>query len=383
MTVLLEAPLHVAALTLSADGTVTKRVQVAKTGRFWDPRYGRFAITTKEFATWIKNFDALWSRSADRMGMPVDIDHGPEKRGDTRAAGWVTQLDTLGEDGKTATPQELWATVEWNKLGQELVGDRVYAYLSPSYTAEYRDETGKAHGTAMNGAGLTNRPFLRMATVTLDALDDAGIELSDRPEEARSDSPTAMTDFLKKAREALQLGEDVSEDKVLEAITEAAAKPDPAKPTGDAKTLAEQAKDQGLIVLTEIQFTDLQAGVAKGVAADKALAETKRDAAWDKALEETKVVPAQKDSMFELHENQPELFFKLLGEAQPQAHTAATGGSGGGTPSGGAAVEQEARDAGVSLDTDAAALDAKVQKVLTEHPEIDYGTALDRVLAEA
>jgi phage I-like protein len=378
VTVLLEASLPATPLVLLGDGaegsSVTSRVQVAKTGRFWDPRYGKFSITAAEFTKWMDNFQRV-HLAEGRMGMPVDVDHGPEKRGDTKAAGWVVKLDTLGADGKTATPSELWATVEWNQLGQDLVGNKVYAYLSPSYQANYRDETGKALGTAMVGIGLTNRPFLKMATVSLDELDEAGIELSDRPGADPADSPPEMSDFLKRAREALQLSDDVTEDKVLEAIAAKAAETTPAPTT---KTLAELAKEQGAVVLSEDQFTGMQAEIAKGVEASKTLAETKRDAAWDKALAETRVVPAQKDSLLAVHDSNPELFFKLLSEAQPQAHTTPVGGTGGGLGVRGDSTELE-KD--WEVDPERAELDRKV-KALAVSENIDYGVALDRVLGE-
>src|SRR3954464_6650569 len=105
----------------------TSRVQIAKTGSFVDPRYGKFKITREHFSKWIGNFQTLDSPEKGRMGLPVDVDHSPEKQGTTEAAGWVKSLDTLGADGKTATANELWATVEWNTLGQELIRDKRYA----------------------------------------------------------------------------------------------------------------------------------------------------------------------------------------------------------------------------------------------------------------
>lgn len=385
MTVLLEAPLQTVALAVSEDGTITRRVQVAKTGRFWDPRYGRFAITRDEFAAWIRNFDALHARTANRMGMPVDIDHGPEKRGDTRAAGWVTQLDTLGADGKTATPDELWATVEWNTLGQELVGGKVYAYLSPSYQAQYRDETGKTFGTAMVGVGLTNRPLLRMATVTLDELDEAGIALertaADPTGKPGADSPAAMNELLKRLRTALQLSDDASEDKILEAVVASVAKPAADPPT--TKTLSELAKEEGCIVLTADAFADLQSQAAAGAGAAKTLAETQRDTAWDKALDDGKFTPAQKDSMFQLHEQNAELFFTMLDNAPAGVHMTPDGVSGSDAPAGvDPTLAAEAKQAGVALDKESAAIDAKIKTLQAEDRTLSYADAFDRVMAE-
>lgn len=354
---------------------VTSRAQIAKTGRFMDPRYGRFSITREEFAKWMTNFTAL-SVGEGRLGLAVDIDHGPEKRGDTRAAGWVTSLDTRGPDGKSDTPDELWATVEWNSLGQQLVGDRIYAYLSPSYKADAKDETGKSLGTALAGIGLTNRPFLTMATVTLDELHD----FEKVPDVEPVDSPPAMTDFLKRAREALQLGEDASEDKVLESI---AAAVKPADPPPTTKTLAEQAKESGQILLDAEQYATLTTNANAGAAAAKELSETKRDGAFDAALDSGRVTPAQKDDMFALHELNSELYFKTLDGLQPVVSTVEKGGTGARTITGAnTTAAAEARDAGVELDEDSAAIDAKIHTLMAAEPTLTYSVALDRVLAE-
>lgn len=149
-------------------------VQIAKTGKFSDPRYGNFTITTQDFARWVKNFDANIGHGD--LGLPVDVDHSPEKKGDTEAMGWVKQLEKRGA--------ELWARVEWNDQGKSLIADRRYAYLSPSYSGNYKDEKGQSHGTALVGIALTNRPFLQMATVNLSAFvfakgsggDDSGLD---------------------------------------------------------------------------------------------------------------------------------------------------------------------------------------------------------------
>lgn len=132
-------------------------VQVAKTGSFSDPRYGKFKITLADFNKWINNFQADVGHGP--LGLPVDVDHSPEKKGDTEAVGWVKNLERRGD--------QLWAFVQWNPVGKELIAEKRYGYISPSYNPNYKDENGRQHGTAMVGIALTNRPFLSMATVNL------------------------------------------------------------------------------------------------------------------------------------------------------------------------------------------------------------------------
>src|SRR6185312_13034632 len=168
--------------SLSEGDAATSWVQVAKTGKFTDPRYGNFTITRSDFARWIQNFEKV-SLADGHLGLPVDKDHSPEKKGETEAVGWVKKLEVRGDD------KELWGLVEWNVLGKELIAERRYAYISPSYSNNLSTETGSKVGTALVGIALTNRPFLQMATVNLSkdtefafakqAGDDAGLTQDD------------------------------------------------------------------------------------------------------------------------------------------------------------------------------------------------------------
>lgn len=168
-------------------------MQVAKTGSFQDPRYGKFKITVKDFASWLKNFNAF-ALSDGRLGLPVDVDHSPEKRGDTEAYGWVKALEQRGD--------EMWARVEWNDQGKGLIEDRRYAYISPSYSPDYKDEEGNSHGTALMGIALTNRPFLQMATVNLSQFTFAAAQSGDNdPDDAVTDLDDLMLDISDEARQ--------------------------------------------------------------------------------------------------------------------------------------------------------------------------------------
>lgn len=179
----------------------TSWVQVAKTGSFKDPRYGEFKITLTDFNKWINNFSSNVGHG--ELGLPVDVDHSPEKRGDTEAVGWVKQLEKRGDN-------ELWARVEWNDVGRELIAEKRYGYISPSYNPNYKDEQGHQHGTAMVGIALTNRPFLRMATVNLSEFtfarndgdgDDAGLGAGDTTDLDDTDLDDLMLNVSDAARQ--------------------------------------------------------------------------------------------------------------------------------------------------------------------------------------
>lgn len=344
-----------------AEGTKTSQVQIAKVGSFKDPRYGKFAITLADFSKWIANFAAL-SKAGGRAGLPIDVDHGPERTGNTEAAGWITELVIKGK--------ELWATAEWNSLGQELVGDRRYLYLSPAYQHDYVDEAGTKHGPALVGVGLTNRPFLSMATVSL-SVAEPGFAVEEVPEPDPSDSRERTMTLLAELIKTLSLADDATEADVTAKIAELQTKPDPKKP--ETKSLDQLAGEAGKVVLDAATFTTLKANADSGAAAAKELHDSKFETAFATALSEGRVTPAQKENFTALYEADSAATLTMLG-ALPVAITLTAAGGGGG--SAGADNGVSAKDAeGNPVDEDRAALHAKAVTLAAEK-KIDYGEAV-------
>lgn len=338
--------------TVALDGErATSRVQIAKTGKFKDPRYGRFSITHDDFGRWQANFKKL-SVAGGRAGLPVDVDHGPERTGKTEAAGWITALDVQGD--------ELWATVEWNSLGKELVADRRYLYLSPTYRHNYEDEEGRAHGTALVGVALTNRPFLSMATVSLSqhtadvfAVEDEG-----------SDSRPAMKTLLAK----LGLPEDATEEQAVTALAELSVK---ASPPPTEKTLDQLASEQGAIVLSQDDFRKLQTDAASGAAAAAELHKTRFDSAWATALSQGKVTPAEEEGQRTLYAAAPEATLTALAARPVVVNLERHSAQGGEQPFSAVAAEPGREP----VDQDRADLDARAT-ALAAARGIDYADAV-------
>jgi len=90
-----------------------KPVEFLRIGTFVD-RNGREVEITQEFLD-----DLVASFEAGQAGQEVPIDVKHEKG---EAAGWVARVWREGS--------RLLATVDWNALGTELIGERVYRYLS-------------------------------------------------------------------------------------------------------------------------------------------------------------------------------------------------------------------------------------------------------------
>lgn len=343
-------------VVLAEGKPATSEVQIAKTGGFRDPRYGAFNITLSNFNLWISNFNAI-HLGEGRLGLPIDVDHGPEKSGNTEAAGWVKKL-TIKNDS------ELWASVEWTPLGVELVQSKRYAYLSPSYLHDYKDEQGKSHGTALVGVGLTNRPFLTMAAVSLSAVHFGAEEVDP------SYTPNEMPELTKIAQ-ALGLSADASEDSVIAAIAEKSAV------TVTPVSLADQAKAEGMVVLSADDHAKQVADATAGAAAAVQLAKMTFDTAFTKALTDGRAIPAMKDNLVTLHDVNPELALKMVDDLPKILNTVPTGA--GGEP--GASLSDDIVDdaKGFTTDPDRNELHSKVLAVSAEKG-IDYGTALDVVL---
>ncbi len=166
----------------AADDVLSSRIQVAKCGAFKHSRYGRFKVTAQTIDSFTQNFAA--GVPTDRL--PIDRDHEPDKGGSTAAQGWITQLHPEKD--------ALFATVEWTPAGVQALKDRMFRFISPTWSMNFTDETGEARGPTLLGAALTSRPFFSMPAVSLSrsfSTDLADLELLAPLRQAVSGEPTA------------------------------------------------------------------------------------------------------------------------------------------------------------------------------------------------
>lgn len=129
------------------EGSKIRKMQVCRAGKFTDPRYGEFEITTKMFQEMIQNFN-------DKVrGIVPALDYKHDS--DDVAAGWFKSLYL--ENGS-----ELWADIEMTPKGSRVLADKEFGYVSIDFETAYTDnETGKNFGSVLLGAGLTNRPVVK------------------------------------------------------------------------------------------------------------------------------------------------------------------------------------------------------------------------------
>lgn len=88
-------------------------VEFLRVGTFTDAHGREVEVTREDLEALVANFEA----GTAGQEVPIDVDH---EKGE--AAGWVTEIWRRGD--------RLLARVDWNSLGEELVGERVYRYLS-------------------------------------------------------------------------------------------------------------------------------------------------------------------------------------------------------------------------------------------------------------
>lgn len=342
-------------------GEPKPRIQIAKLGdKFKDPRYGRFAITADQVTRWAANLARLPGGRA-----PIDLDHLADKPGGARrteAAGWITNVSL--EDGVP------FADVEWTTLGEQAIKDKRYLFFSPTF-GEWADEEGQSHKDTLLGGALTNRPFLNMPTVCLSQVDPFVIE---DPNGDAADSQPVMPD-LEKIATALGLDTAATEAQILEAVeTAKAAKPEP-------KTLDAQAADAGKVLLDKDEHDRLKATEAAKSELDarvqtleKNAADGAFDIAFTKALEDGRVdaKPETRTRYRKIYDLDADVAIDTLTNLPKIVNLD------------GSTVTERDQTAGAAPDghdPESYELDQKVQAYLGEHPDLEYSTALDRVLA--
>jgi len=163
--VILSLPSLVSLATTKTDTADAPRswIQLAKTGTFHSSRYGKFSITRDDLAQMLHNFRNVTPAAPTEL--PIDYDHlsmDPKQPGDGKAAGWLKRVE-LRADG-----EELWGEVEWTPEAADLITNRAYRFVSPSFVKDHTHKDGRKIGTTLLAAAITNHPFLEgMQALTL------------------------------------------------------------------------------------------------------------------------------------------------------------------------------------------------------------------------
>jgi len=130
--------------TIELDEEKKSWINIHRVGTWKHSKYGKVIGSIEKFKKMIENFKN--KVIGKDMSMDTRHDHGG-------ALGWVEKLKIVGE--------KLMALVSWTPIGENLIKNRIYKYISPEYDENYEDkETGEKYGPTLVAVSATNFPFL-------------------------------------------------------------------------------------------------------------------------------------------------------------------------------------------------------------------------------
>jgi hypothetical protein len=327
----LDAPTTLAPQGEGDQGPITSEHPVARLGEYKDRRYGEFAITRMDFASWVRNM-----RELQNGRIPIDYDHGPEETGHTEAAGWIVGLALrqgadIDLEGVDPDAEYAVARIEWTDKGAEAVRERRYLFVSPTFSDNATNEQQEATGPYLHGVALTNRPFLRRGMPAISLSADTELEVA----VPVAGGPIHRTvPETKTLRAALKLDDTVSDDDVIAAAAERLTASPDTTPTEDTRTLKERAEAEGLTVLTAAEAQALRDTADKGAEALKQLTQSRFDTAFTKALQAGRVDAKDetRERYQKLYDAEPDTTIALL-DSLPVTVKLTTNGSDAGDAS--------------------------------------------------
>jgi phage I-like protein len=174
------------AASAPADGDgVSEPFEVLRAGEYVRGGGRKVSVSEDDLDAAVSNFKRWKEAGGD---IPVDYDHSFAEAGDSKAAGWFTELTRKGKS--------LFARVKWTPKAAQQIRDGEYRFFSPEFTANWRDEHGSDEGFTILAGALTNRPFLRGMTpvamsqeveaVAFEAMAEAFAELQEEVAKGKS-----------------------------------------------------------------------------------------------------------------------------------------------------------------------------------------------------
>lgn len=248
--------------TKGAEGA-PKRIQILRTGVYYHEELGELPITPEMLKQMVLNFQA------NVRGVDLAMDYSHES-GDI-AAGWFKAV-SLENNGT-----ELWAEIDWTPLASKRIADKEFRYVSADFSFDYQDnETLQKFGPTLQGAALTNRPFVKNMAPAVELNEGKGEKKMGKTAKLAGDGGVA----------------DVGDNQ-----------PDPSAVDADGKPLTPEAKLAKLeaeMASLKTQYAACMAENAKlkeaGAATAKDLAAAQKKSKFDVMLSEGKVVPAQREA---------------------------------------------------------------------------------------
>ena len=189
-------------------------IRLLQTGEYLSHPDGAHEVTQQHLEEIVENFGRT------EVDLLVDKDHDSLYRGDTRAAGWIMEME-IRDDGLYGR----WP--EWTPWGEELVGSREYRYLSPVYSLTSKAKDGTAQGARMHSVSLTNVPY--MDTGEVDAVSSPA-RTDDSPSDTTDTDPDRPME-RDKLIDLLDLDGDATDEEIEEALQELKDESDESDPS--------------------------------------------------------------------------------------------------------------------------------------------------------
>lgn len=252
---------------------------------------GHVVSSKGEFDVDEESFKAMKDQIAQRgVDLVVDYEHQTLKGVEAPAAGWVKELKL--EDG------QIKAVVEWTPRGAQYLKNKEYRYLSP--VVNVRKADNKA--TGLHSLALTNTPAIEgMAPIVNSENYTQNVEGGENHMD------------MKKLAALLGLGEDATEEQIMEAlkacIDENKALKEEKQPPAQENVVANKAvcellglKAGAPAADVSAKIMELKGGVINGINVVEELktlkaqnAQRDADEAVTMALKAGKITPAQKE----------------------------------------------------------------------------------------
>jgi ATP-dependent Clp protease, protease subunit len=256
------------------------QVQLLKSGEFSHPSYGEFTLNRSMFESMVNNFET------NVRGVDISLDYTHENDdGEQPAACWIKHLEVKASDNGTG----LFALCEFTPEGRRKVQEKEYKYASADFVPNYIDESGNTVPFVLRGGTLTNKPFIK-------GMDP--IQLSEKVRNSKGDD----MDKTKAIEYLMTQNIDVLE---LQAQS---------KTVEDVRKENESLKNQILEIESNSSGSaeELKNAQEKIQDLQNTIKEKDMEKAWENLLNEHKVVPAQKEQVFEMFDSveKMEAFYK-------------------------------------------------------------------------
>jgi len=264
---------YAGAIEIPADEEAPDWIRLLQTGEYLNHPDGPHEVTRQHLEEIVENFGRT------QVDLLVDKDHDSLFKGDTRAAGWIMEME-IREDGLYGR----WP--EWTPWGEELVGSREYRYLSPVYSLTSKAKDGTDQGARMHSVSLTNVPY--MDTGEVDAISSpAGTDNS--PSDTTTDTDPDRLMDRDELIDLLDLDEEATDDEIEEALQEMkeAKSDEDDEPASSDEDPSDSDKDQELEEVVNSIRSEL-----KDLKEERE--EDQAEQLVNAAVEDGKIAPAQK-----------------------------------------------------------------------------------------